>query len=137
MPPEEDELSSFDTGRRTIEAELRKPIQVDRFPGETAGACMPSSSLPKGSTVGYDIYGKLDQNKVTPNIYAPFTSELDWKVARWAKTRGPGSTAVSELLSIPSVSHSIARFNRAVNKTGIVQGNETSIQLEVCLKCQV
>lgn len=37
------------------------------------------------------------------NIYAPFTSELDWKVSQWAKLHGPGSTAFSELLSIPGV----------------------------------
>ncbi|KAI0353815.1 hypothetical protein OH77DRAFT_1406272 [Trametes cingulata] len=34
------------------------------------------------------------------NPYAPFTSRIDWEVARWAKMRGPGSTAVSELLKI-------------------------------------
>jgi hypothetical protein len=38
------------------------------------------------------------------NPYWPFTSQLDWKVAHWAKMRGPGSTAVSELLRIESVS---------------------------------
>ncbi|KAI0348983.1 hypothetical protein OH77DRAFT_1415714, partial [Trametes cingulata] len=32
--------------------------------------------------------------------YAPFTSRIDWEIARWAKMRGPGSTAVSELLQI-------------------------------------
>ncbi|KIJ62538.1 hypothetical protein HYDPIDRAFT_135569 [Hydnomerulius pinastri MD-312] len=34
------------------------------------------------------------------NPYAPFRSHMDWSFARWAKMRGPGSTAVSELLSI-------------------------------------
>ncbi|KAI0323179.1 hypothetical protein GY45DRAFT_1236956, partial [Cubamyces sp. BRFM 1775] len=32
--------------------------------------------------------------------YAPFVSEIDWEFARWAKMRGPGSTAVTELLKI-------------------------------------
>ena len=38
------------------------------------------------------------------NPWAPFTSEIDWKVAHWAKMRGPGSTAFSELLAINGVS---------------------------------
>ena len=37
------------------------------------------------------------------NIYAPFTSELDWRTVQWAKMHGPGSTAFSKLLSIPGV----------------------------------
>lgn len=42
-------------------------------------------------------------NSGASNIYAPFTSELDWRTAQWAKMRGPSSTAFSELLSIPGV----------------------------------
>jgi len=38
------------------------------------------------------------------NPWAPFASEIDWKVAHWAKTRGPGSTAFSDLLAINGVS---------------------------------
>ncbi|KAI0366896.1 hypothetical protein BV20DRAFT_1025390 [Pilatotrama ljubarskyi] len=37
------------------------------------------------------------------NIWAPFRSRLDWEIARWAKMRGPGSTAVSELLGIENL----------------------------------
>jgi hypothetical protein len=33
----------------------------------------------------------------------PFISKMDWEIARWAKLRGPGSTAFSELLSIDGV----------------------------------
>ena len=35
--------------------------------------------------------------------WAPFHSKLDWEIARWAKCRGPGSTAFSELLAIDGV----------------------------------
>lgn len=38
------------------------------------------------------------------DIWAPFTSEVDWRIAKWAKLRGPGSTAFSELLGIDGVS---------------------------------
>jgi hypothetical protein len=38
------------------------------------------------------------------NPYAPFASKMDWEIARWAKLRGPGSTAFTELMSIEGVS---------------------------------
>jgi len=38
------------------------------------------------------------------NPYAPFRSELEWNIARWAKLRGPSSTAFTELISIDGVS---------------------------------
>ncbi len=37
------------------------------------------------------------------NPWRPFHNELEWQVARWAKLRGPGSTAFDELLSINGV----------------------------------
>ncbi|KIM46872.1 hypothetical protein M413DRAFT_16473 [Hebeloma cylindrosporum] len=37
------------------------------------------------------------------NIWAPFQSKLEWEVAQWAKLRGPGSTAFTELLEIEGV----------------------------------
>jgi hypothetical protein len=38
------------------------------------------------------------------NPWAPFNSKKDWEIARWAKLRGAGSTAFSELLAIDGVS---------------------------------
>jgi hypothetical protein len=37
------------------------------------------------------------------NPWAPFNSKKDWEIARWAKLRGAGSTAFSELLAIDGV----------------------------------
>ena len=45
------------------------------------------------------------------NPWAPFSSEIDWKVARWAKLRGAGSTAFSDLLAIKGVRFFFARLN--------------------------
>jgi hypothetical protein len=44
------------------------------------------------------------------NCYAPFCSKIDWEIAQWAKTHGPSSTAVTELLAIDKVrfSHSFS-----------------------------
>lgn len=37
------------------------------------------------------------------NVWAPFNSKVDWEVAQWAKLRGLGSTAFSDLLAIEGV----------------------------------
>lgn len=37
------------------------------------------------------------------NVWAPFNSKMEWEVSRWAKMRGAGSTAFSELLAIEGV----------------------------------
>ncbi|THU75106.1 hypothetical protein K435DRAFT_591247, partial [Dendrothele bispora CBS 962.96] len=39
--------------------------------------------------------------------WAPFNSRMDWEVARWAKLRGTGSTAFSDLLDIEGVQESL------------------------------
>ena len=38
------------------------------------------------------------------NPFFPFTSELDWKIGRWAVKDGPGHNAFDRLLQIPGVS---------------------------------
>ena len=82
-------------GRRIIEQKLRKKIYVEHFPGK-AGATIENDSL---RNYGFTAYAHHE------NIYYPWISEIDWKVAQWAKLRGPGSTATSELLNIPDVSN--------------------------------
>lgn len=39
------------------------------------------------------------------NIWAPFSSEADWKIAKWAKLRSAGSTSFTELLAVDGVRH--------------------------------
>lgn len=50
------------------------------------------------------VAGTHQHSASATNPYAPFLSKLDWEVARWAKLRGPGSTALSELTGIEGVS---------------------------------
>ncbi|KAG2053928.1 hypothetical protein BDR06DRAFT_982598 [Suillus hirtellus] len=40
----------------------------------------------------------------TVNIYAPFSSQMDWDIAKWAKLCGSSSTAFTDLLEIDGVS---------------------------------
>jgi hypothetical protein len=50
-----------------------------------------------------------DAKSAAKNPYAPFASKIEWEVARWAKLRGPGSTAFSELLGIDGVCVTLSR----------------------------
>ncbi|KAI0072677.1 hypothetical protein K474DRAFT_1686544 [Panus rudis PR-1116 ss-1] len=82
--------------RIRIEAALRNKLHSTPYPSAKAGAPVEKPQL----KAGYHLYAETLQSD---NPYAPFKSELDWHVARWAKLRGPGSTAVTELLSIPEL----------------------------------
>ena len=45
--------------------------------------------------------------------WAPFSSRTEWELARWAKLRGPSSTALSELLDIDGVSQRLHRLQHS------------------------
>ncbi|TFK52086.1 hypothetical protein OE88DRAFT_1679776 [Heliocybe sulcata] len=77
-----------------------KQLTVNAFPGGWAGAPVDSSD-PQSPSVYEKYKNCIDASGANP--WAPFKSRLDWEFARWAKTRGPGSTAVTELLSIEGV----------------------------------
>ena len=67
---------------------------VDSFPCSSAGAPILSAGQ------GRHIY-ESSQDVFGSSIWAPFRSQRDWEIARWAKMRGPTSSALSELLAIP------------------------------------
>jgi len=69
---------------------------VDPFSGGDAGAPITDNSP---SHLDHDSTRELPPH----SIWAPFHSQCDWEIARWAKTRGPTSSAVNELLAIPEV----------------------------------
>ncbi|KAI0736336.1 hypothetical protein C8Q72DRAFT_985880 [Fomitopsis betulina] len=52
--------------------------------------------------MGYKTYAQEVDPK-SENPYAPFASRLDWEITHWAKLRGSGSTAFSDLLAIEEV----------------------------------
>lgn len=41
--------------------------------------------------------------KVRDRDYAPFASELDWRIAQWAVRDGPGRSSLDKLLALPKV----------------------------------
>ncbi|KAJ3963659.1 hypothetical protein EV361DRAFT_985417 [Lentinula raphanica] len=78
----------------------RNDIHVQVFGGR-AGAPLPGLQphATRDSSDGYGWY----QSRIPgseKNIWAPFTSKMDWELAHWAKLRGAGSTAFSDLLAI-------------------------------------
>ncbi|CDO69394.1 hypothetical protein BN946_scf185040.g7 [Trametes cinnabarina] len=57
-------------------------------------------------------------------IYAPFRSRIDWEVARWAKMRGPGSNAGSELLGIDGLADALGlSFKNMSELNKIIDGH--------------
>lgn len=71
---------------------------TDRYQRSRAGSVINSS-------INHDNQYASTIND-TNNPWAPFNSKLDWEIARWAKMRGPGSTAFTELLALDGVSTS-------------------------------
>jgi len=69
----------------------------ETYPLSRAGYVVASTGTSSDTVYTSSVNGQQ-------NLWAPFTSEIDWKVARWAKLRGAGSTAFSDLLAIDGVS---------------------------------
>ncbi|KAF7358613.1 hypothetical protein MSAN_01200000 [Mycena sanguinolenta] len=74
-----------------------KPI-IEKFPGNLAGTPI-SDNRDATSEERYCTTFRNDK----ANPYAPFRSKRDWEFAKWAKTRGPGSTAFTDLIQIEGV----------------------------------
>jgi hypothetical protein len=75
-----------------------KPI-IDKYPGGLAGRPIPSRKTQNSE----QRYESVLDNSSANNLYAPFKSKMDWEMARWAKLRGSGSTAFTDLLHIEGV----------------------------------
>jgi hypothetical protein len=69
-------------------------VIIDRFPLGSPGAPIAGPPTLNGSS----LTGTGDST-----IWAPFQTQCDWQFAHWAKTRGPTSSAVGDLLAIPEV----------------------------------
>jgi len=71
-------------------------VVINHFPSASAGA--PIHGMPRGNP-SYESQRGADGD----STWSPFTSQCDWLFVRWAKMRGPTSSAVTELLAIPEV----------------------------------
>jgi len=77
-------------------SETALTVVIDCFPSGNPGTPIPG--LPQGPSA-YESY----QATASDSIWAPFRSQCDWKFVHWAKTCGPTSSAVTELLAMPEV----------------------------------
>ena len=69
----------------------------DKHPDHQAGA-----PIKKTQSADVNYRTALDNSS---NPWAPFLSQVDWEIAKWAKLWGAGSTSFSDLLAIEGVSN--------------------------------
>jgi hypothetical protein len=103
---------------RQVESHITENFFVvcysDKYPHRRAGAAVQQK---QPSDMKY--CADLDSSS---NLWAPFSSQLDWEIAKWAKLHGAGSIAFLDLLAIEGVSdiyriiyvHSSSFFHRFV-----------------------
>jgi hypothetical protein len=97
---DKEEVLGGEERQRRIENHLQQKPHVVKLPGGHAGAPMPNSQ----ALGGPEEYKSKLGNNAQKNPWAPFSLQIDWEIAKWAKTRGPGSTAFTELLDIEGAS---------------------------------
>ncbi|KAN0084521.1 hypothetical protein V8E55_008025 [Tylopilus felleus] len=102
-----------------------KQMFLDRYPSNAAGHPVSTSFMPDANhRYAEQLTCQVDASSGgARNPYWPFTSQLDWEVARWARMHGPGSTAVSELFGINSLASCLGlsytnsrELNRIIDK---------------------
>lgn len=97
--------------REAAERAARRQTFVVRFKASTAGAPIHADERDLGNgapTSSYKTYAEHVGEGAQDNAYHPFATRMEWEVARWAKLRGSGSTAFSDLLAIEGVSTSVS-----------------------------
>lgn len=86
---------------------VRKPIiaTFNNTEGCNAGAPVCTTNTE------HEAYQNAMPEGTSSNIFAPFSSEMEWMIADWAKTRGPSATAFTELLGIEGVcAHPVSKL---------------------------
>ena len=91
----EDPDEGFRVNLDDSDAETTSTVTVERFPFGSPGAPIP------GRPPGPSTYES--QVTLAASVWAPFRSQCDWELARWAKMRSPTSSAMTDLLAIPTV----------------------------------
>ncbi|KAG2130810.1 uncharacterized protein EDB93DRAFT_1255700 [Suillus bovinus] len=69
---------------------------IESYPNHRAGQPITQAKIQNVNAT----YASSINNLNAENPYAPFSSQMDWEVAQWAKLHGLSSTAFSDLLSI-------------------------------------
>lgn len=96
-----DSLTQAETGRAVrlrggAESDLGKKPHIVNFTKGKAGTIYSKD----GININTEYTNEIG---VSDNPYRPFSSKIEWEIARWAKIRGPSSTAFTELMNIEGV----------------------------------
>ncbi|KAJ7021153.1 hypothetical protein C8F04DRAFT_1195762 [Mycena alexandri] len=83
--------------RKNVEDRFHHKPTIEKF-GGSAGAPI---SRTRDKTSEEHYRGGVENEAA--NLYAPFASKKDWEIAKWAKLRGAGSTAFTDLLKVEGV----------------------------------
>lgn len=78
------------------QGELWTKPTIVHYPGDRAGEVSSRGIMPM-----QEYENALGGPSRNP--YSPFTSRIDWELAKWAKLRGPSATSFTELLNIDGV----------------------------------
>lgn len=89
-----------DSEFHAIHQQLNSVPVVESFPKELG---TPGAAVSSNHQHAYERDQDALDGDARSIPWTPFISEIDWEVARWAKLRGPSSTALTELLKIPQV----------------------------------
>ena len=84
--------------RGGAEAELKNKPYIVKFSKGKAGEVYTNHNRIDGNTA------YISQISDPENPFSPFSSKIEWEIVHWAKTRGPSSTAFTELMNIEGVS---------------------------------
>ncbi|KAH9175218.1 hypothetical protein EDB89DRAFT_2113355 [Lactarius sanguifluus] len=71
-------------------------LVINHFPHGSPGATIP------GTLQGSHVY-QSSQETFGSLVWAPFYSQCDWEIMRWAKMHRPTLSAVTDILAIPKV----------------------------------
>ncbi|KAJ7601791.1 hypothetical protein DFH06DRAFT_1401017 [Mycena polygramma] len=93
--------SSVQENRKIAEDRFHDTPVIVKYPSARAGEEISNKRAASTEEKYDDALGK------SANIYAPFASKMDWDLARWAKLRGSGSTAFTDLLKIEGVTEAL------------------------------
>ncbi|KAI0039433.1 hypothetical protein FA95DRAFT_1504177 [Auriscalpium vulgare] len=99
---------------------------------------------PAGAPIGqqapstYDVHRQRLAPQDPLNEWAPFASKLEWEIARWAKLRGPTSTAFTELLQIEGLQDRLGlSFKSSKDLNKIVDGSLPAVPEFTCEEIEV
>ncbi|KAI0055661.1 hypothetical protein BV25DRAFT_1815297 [Artomyces pyxidatus] len=120
---DEDEIAQINAdARMQQEQQLLHDPTIVKFPIATAGAPLNGVAAESYVEYGGKLAGGAEHRDDNP--WAPFANELEWELVRWAKTRGPTSTAFTDLLQIKGLREKLELSFKNVGDVNTIIDNQ-------------